>query len=81
MIDYGAFLDSYYAYDSNQPQVSRAYTTQPVKHNKPSINLAHLEMRIQTKKIARALLCRREIQWREMRPLSLEKKSIFKKLT
>jgi hypothetical protein len=51
MIDYGAFLDSYYAYDSNQPQVSRAYTTQPVKHDTPSINLAHLEMKIQTEKI------------------------------
>ena len=51
MIDYGAFLDSYYAYDSNQPQVSRAYTTQPVKHDRPSINLAHLEMKIQTEKI------------------------------
>jgi hypothetical protein len=51
MIDFGAFLDSYYAYDFNRPEVERAYTTQSVKHDKPAINLAHIEMKIQTERL------------------------------
>ena len=51
MFDFGAFLDSYYAYDFNQPTVDRAYTTQPVKHDTPAINLAHIEMKIQTERL------------------------------
>ena len=51
MIDFGAFLDSYYAYDFNRPEVERAYTTQSVKHDKPAINLAHIEMKIQTERM------------------------------
>ena len=51
MIDYGVFLDSYYAYDLNRPMINRAFTTQPVKHDKPSINLAHLEMKQQNENI------------------------------
>lgn len=35
------FLDTYYAYDFNAPaSKKRAYTTQPVRHNEPNINLA-----------------------------------------
>jgi hypothetical protein len=51
MIDFGAFLDSYYAYDFNRPEVERAYTTQPIKHDKPAINLAHIEMKIQSERM------------------------------
>lgn len=51
MITLGGFLDSYYAYDFNQPDLKRAYTTQPIRHDQPSINLAHLEMKIQTQRL------------------------------
>jgi hypothetical protein len=51
MIDFGAFLDSYYAYDFNRPEVERAYSTQSVKHDEPAINLAHIEMKIQTERL------------------------------
>lgn len=50
-LDYGAFLDTYYAYDFNQPESKRSYTTQASKHNEPSINLAHLEMKLQSEKL------------------------------
>ncbi len=40
----GGFLDTYYAYDSNQPSNhEREFTTQPVRHNEFNINLAYIE--------------------------------------
>ncbi|MFL5785238.1 MAG: outer membrane beta-barrel protein [Bacteriovoracaceae bacterium] len=37
-----AFVDSYYAYDFNAPSSGkRAFTTQPLYHNQPNINLAY----------------------------------------
>jgi hypothetical protein len=43
-VKYGGFIDTYYAYDFNNPKDhERAYTTQPVRHNEFNINLAYLE--------------------------------------
>lgn len=43
MIVFDGFIDSYYSYDFNHPKNDVSlYTTQAVKHNTPSINLAHL---------------------------------------
>ena len=40
----GGFIDTYYAYDFNQPQNhEREFTTQPVRHNEFNINLAYIE--------------------------------------
>lgn len=40
----GAFIDSYYAWDTGQPAAfDRAFTTQAVRHNEFNINLAHVE--------------------------------------
>jgi hypothetical protein len=49
MIDLGFFLDSYYTYDFNQPNGERAYTTQPVQHNRPEVNLVHGDIQQQNK--------------------------------
>lgn len=43
----GGFIDTYYAYDFNQPRgQDRAYTTQPVRHNEFNINLAFIDATI-----------------------------------
>jgi hypothetical protein len=43
MIVFDGFIDSYYSYDFNHPKNDVSlYTIQAVKHNTPSINLAHL---------------------------------------
>ncbi len=48
-IKYDAFLDTYYAYDTNRPKNNeRQFTTQPERHNEPSINLAHVGASLQT---------------------------------
>lgn len=40
----GGFIDTYYAYDSNNPSShEREFTTQPVRHNEFNINLAYFE--------------------------------------
>lgn len=40
MMLFDAFVDTYYAYDFNAPKNNeRVYTTQPQRHNEPSINL------------------------------------------
>ena len=40
----GAFVDSYFAYDFGRPpELDRAYTTQPARHNEFNVNLAHVE--------------------------------------
>lgn len=40
----GGFIDTYYAYDFNQPKDrERQFTTQPVRHNEFNINLAYLD--------------------------------------
>lgn len=43
-IKFGGFLDTYYAYDFNNPAShEREFTTQPVRHNEFNVNLAHVE--------------------------------------
>lgn len=40
----GGFLDTYYAYDFNNPSDhEREFTTQPVRHNEFNVNLAYIE--------------------------------------
>lgn len=50
-VKYGGFLDTYYAYDFNNPSDhERQYTTQPVRHNEFNVNLAYAEAVIQKEK-------------------------------
>lgn len=43
-IKLGGFLDTYYAYDFNNPKDhEREFTTQPVRHNEFNVNLAYIE--------------------------------------
>ncbi len=47
----GGFLDTYYAYDFNNPKDhEREYTTQPVRHNEFNVNLAYVEAVLQREK-------------------------------
>lgn len=41
---FGAFVDSYYAYDLDRPpRIDRAFTTQAARHNEFNVNLAYVE--------------------------------------
>jgi hypothetical protein len=52
MIYLDAFLDLYYAYDFNRPvDDKRLYTTQPLYHSRPSVNLAHLGVNLSKEKV------------------------------
>ncbi len=45
-----AFLDTYFAWDTNHPSENkRPFTTQAVRHNEPNINLAFLGMKLEEK--------------------------------
>lgn len=49
---YGAFLDTYYAFDFNQPaQGKRLYTTLPTHHHEPALNLAFIEGKFKSDKL------------------------------
>lgn len=51
-VDFGGFIDSYYGYDFNNPQLlDRAFTTQPARHNEFNINLAYLDARISADRV------------------------------
>lgn len=46
-VRFGAFVDSYYAWDNNQPRnFDRPYTTQPARHAEFNINLAYVEAKL-----------------------------------
>ena len=46
-ITFGAFVDTYYAFDFGRPTTrDRAYTTQPARHNEFNINLAFVEAKL-----------------------------------
>jgi hypothetical protein len=50
-VEFGGFIDTYYAFDTNQPSDhERQYTTQPVRHNEANINLAFLSATIKREK-------------------------------
>lgn len=42
----GIFVDTYYAFDANQPNRDRLYTTLPTRHNEFALNLAMIEARV-----------------------------------
>lgn len=42
-----AFVDTYYLWDFARPE-KRTFTTQPVRHDQPSLNLAHLGLRLES---------------------------------
>ena len=45
---YGAYIDTYYAYDFSQPQsFDRQFTTQAARHNEFNINLAYIEAKLE----------------------------------
>lgn len=47
----GGFIDTYYAYDFNNPKLhERSYTTQPVRHNEFNVNLAYIDATIKREK-------------------------------
>lgn len=46
-VTWGAFVDSYYAWDANRPtRFDRAYTTQAARHAEFNVNLAFVEARL-----------------------------------
>lgn len=48
----GGFVDTYYAFDFNQPKNhERSFTTQPVRHNEANVNLAFLEAVLKREKV------------------------------
>jgi hypothetical protein len=51
-VDWGAFVDTYYAWDFNRPaEFDRAYTTQPARHAEFNVNLAYVEARLQAPRV------------------------------
>ncbi|MES2304021.1 MAG: porin [Gemmatimonadota bacterium] len=51
-VSLGAFIDSYYAWDTGQPlSFDRAFTTQAVRHNEFNINLAHIEATVASERV------------------------------
>lgn len=50
-IKFGGFIDTYYAYDFNNPaNHERKYTTQPARHNEFNVNLAYIDATIKQDK-------------------------------
>jgi hypothetical protein len=46
-VRFGGFVDTYYAYDFNNPQLlDRSFTTQPARHNEFNVNLAYFDAKI-----------------------------------
>lgn len=51
-IAFGAFIDTYFAWDFGQPaSFDRPYTTQPARHDEFNVNLAFIEARLSGKKV------------------------------
>lgn len=51
-VNFGAFVDTYYAWDAGQPATfDRPFTTQPARHNELNVNLAFLEARLSGERI------------------------------
>ena len=46
-VSFGAFVDTYYAYDFGRPKnIDRVFTTQAARHNEFNVNLAYVEARV-----------------------------------
>jgi hypothetical protein len=53
-VRWGAYVDSYYAYDFERPvPPDRAFTTQAVRHNEFNINLAYIEAKLQESEVTK----------------------------
>lgn len=51
-LKFGAFVDTYYAYDVNRPKNhEREYTTQPARHNEVALNLGFIEAKYDSDEI------------------------------
>ena len=51
-VAFGAFFDTYYAYDFGRPEGGdRAFTTQPARHDEFALNLAHVEARYSSARV------------------------------
>ncbi len=51
-VSFGGFVDTYYAFDANQPgNFDRAYTTQPARHNEFNVNLAHVDAQLKEDRV------------------------------
>lgn len=51
-VTFGGFVDTYYAYDFNQPtNHDRSYTTQPARHNEFNVNLAYIDAKVNAERI------------------------------
>lgn len=49
---WGGFIDTYYAYDFNNPStIDRQYTTQAIRHNEFNINMAYVDLKISSEQI------------------------------
>ena len=48
---FGGFLDTYYGFDFSEPSGDRSFTTQAVRHNEFSINLAYVDVRLDREKV------------------------------
>ena len=52
VITFGAFIDTYFAWDFGQPDAfDRPYTTQPARHDEFNVNLAFLEAKLTGEKV------------------------------
>lgn len=51
-IHFGGFVDTYYAYDFNEPaHHDRAFTTQPSRHNEFNVNLVFVDAKLSTEQL------------------------------
>src|SRR5689334_18378817 len=51
-VAWGAFVDSYYGFDFDQPgNLDRSFTTQPARHNEFNVNLVYLEGKLTEEKV------------------------------
>ncbi len=50
-VTFGAFLDTYYGFDLNQPTGDRGFTTQAIRHNEFSVNLAYVDVKLEKEKV------------------------------
>jgi len=50
-VSFGGFIDTYYGFDFNQPTADRGFTTQAVRHNEFSVNLAYVDVRLEKEKV------------------------------
>ncbi|MBI3556341.1 MAG: porin [Deltaproteobacteria bacterium] len=51
-VNFGGYVDTYYAYDFNNSQIlDRSFTTQPARHNEFNVNLAYLDAKVSAERI------------------------------